>query len=132
MKSTHAQAAAAIRAELKTTFTGVKFKVRSSSASMTSSVDVYWTDGPSTEKVNNVIGKYQKGSFDGMTDCYNYDNVNKDLPQVRYTFSERTMSDAVAALLESELGIDINDSGNDYNNSRKIYSEFCQRDFYEV
>lgn len=67
-------AAKNIRTELKAAFPGVKFSVRSDSFSNGCSIDVRWTDGPITKRVDEIVGKYQYGSFDGMTDCYNYNN----------------------------------------------------------
>lgn len=66
--SGHALAAKNIKAELARAFPGVKFSVRSDSFSMGNSVDVSWTDGPTTAEVDAIIGKYEHSSFDGMTD----------------------------------------------------------------
>ena len=93
MKSTHARAAAEIRAKLKAN--GIKASVRSESYSGGSSVRVYLTD-PMPAVVNQVTEfaeRYQYGSFDGMQDLYEYTNVNKDLPQVKYVFVECHYSD---------------------------------------
>ena len=35
-------------------------------------------------KVRAITDKYTKGSFDGMTDSYDYSNRRDDLPQVKY------------------------------------------------
>jgi hypothetical protein len=73
-------AAKNIRIELKRAFPKVKFSVRSEYYSGGNSVDVDWTDGPTTKQVDAIINKYQEGSFDGMTDCYNYeDNLFSDV-----------------------------------------------------
>lgn len=88
--STHAAAAKAIRAELKINFPGIKFSVRSDY----NSIKAYWTDGPTTDSVQKFIDKYEYGSFDGMTDSYTADNVREDIPQVKFVFTQRTMSDA--------------------------------------
>lgn len=57
-----------IRVELKKSFPGVKFSVKSDY----SSVNIRWTDGPTEEKVNEIAGKYKAGSFNGMEDMYEY------------------------------------------------------------
>ena len=75
-------AAENIRRELKRQFPGVKFSIRYRSFSGGNSIDVGWTDGPATKRVNAILGKYESGSFDGMTDCYDYKKC-----------SERTWSD---------------------------------------
>jgi len=61
-----------IKTELKRAFPGVKFAVRRKSFSGGDDINVSWDDGPTTAQVNEIIGKYAIGSFDGMTDCYNY------------------------------------------------------------
>lgn len=72
--SGHVLAAKNIRTELKRAFPSIKFKVRSDSFSMGNSVRIDWTDGPTVSQVEQITDKYQYGSFDGMTDCYNYEN----------------------------------------------------------
>lgn len=73
-KTSAAQAAANLRAELKAAFPGVKFSVKSSSYSGGNSIALSWVDGPSNEAVEAIASNYQAGDFDGMTDCYNYNN----------------------------------------------------------
>lgn len=67
-----AVAAQNIKTELKRAFPGVKFAVRRKSFSGGDDINISWDDGPTTAQVNEIIGKYAIGSFDGMTDCYNY------------------------------------------------------------
>lgn len=57
-----------IRKELKTSFPGYKFSVRSRSYAGGSSIDVSWTDGPTTNAVDAIIGHYHGATFDGMID----------------------------------------------------------------
>ncbi len=63
-----ADVAGFIRADLKAAFAGIKFSVRSKTYSGGSSVSVHWTDGPTEDAVNAVIGRYKAQGFDGMTD----------------------------------------------------------------
>jgi len=65
-------AAKNIRAELREAFPGVKFSVRSDRFSGGDAIDVRWTDGPTSKSVEKIVNKYAEGSFDGMTDCYEY------------------------------------------------------------
>ena len=65
---TVADTAKHMRKALRAAFPGVKFSVRSRSYSGGSSIDVFWTDGPSGEAVEQVTGQYQGGRFDGMID----------------------------------------------------------------
>lgn len=67
-------AAKNIRTELKRAFPGVKFSITSKSYSGGNSVDIHWTDGPTSKEVEAITSKYQQGSFDGMTDSYDYDS----------------------------------------------------------
>ena len=90
--SSQAQAAKEIRKELKENFKNTKFSVTSEGYAGGDSVNVYWTDGPTTEMVDNIIGKYQYGHFNGMEDIYEYSN-KRDIPQSKFVFANRTMSD---------------------------------------
>lgn len=69
-----------IRKDLKAAFPGISFKVTTKSAS---TVNVFWTDGPSDTQVNKVIGKYSGAKYDFVLDLQVYtkdnwgcDNVN--------------------------------------------------------
>ena len=61
-----------IRRDLARHFPGIKFSVRSSRYSGGSSIDVGWTDGPTTKQVSPIAKRYQGASFDGMTDMKEY------------------------------------------------------------
>lgn len=63
-------AAENIRRELKAAWPGVTFSVTSKTFSMGNSVDVRWTDGPTSKQVKEIADKYQNGDFDGMVDLY--------------------------------------------------------------
>ncbi len=97
MRTTAAQAATFIRHELKIYFPVIKFTVRSHNYSGGHSVNVGWENGPTTERVDKIIKKYQGGTFDGMTDCYIADNRRKDIPQVDYVFSNREIAEEIFA-----------------------------------
>ena len=93
--STAAQTAKAIRKELKLAFPNIKFSVSSKNYSGGNSVDVCWVNGPTYDSVKKIVEKYQYGTVDGMTDGYNYDCVRKDIPQVKYTYSIREITEEV-------------------------------------
>lgn len=61
-------AAKLIRKELKANFKDPKFSVKTKLASMTSSVDIKWTDGPTETEVKAIVDKYQGASFDPQQD----------------------------------------------------------------
>jgi hypothetical protein len=65
-------AAKNIRTELKRAFPRVQFSVRSKRFAGGDSINVHWTDGPTSKAVEAIIDKYSDGDFDGMTDSYNY------------------------------------------------------------
>jgi len=81
-------AAENIRKELKRAFPLVKFGVTSDY----NSVDIRWTNGPTSSEVKAIAGKYEAGSFDGMTDSYDY-NADATFGDVfgdpKYVFCQR-------------------------------------------
>jgi len=87
-------AAKNMRAELKRAFPGVEFAVRTSKYSGGDSVRVSWTDGPTREQVDQIAKKYAGGSFDGMTDCYDYKSSpwTEVFGSTKYVFCEREYS----------------------------------------
>lgn len=112
MKTTAAQTAKAIRTELKGArpLNGIKFRVTSSTYAGGDSVRVSFQDHPDkVDLVNEIADKYQMGNFNGMEDIYEYD-TNPDLPQVKFTFVENTMTesmkDALAEYIQKHYGIE--------------------------
>lgn len=67
-----AETAALLRKALKAAHPGVKFRVRSNSYAGGASIDIGWTDGPTTPQVEATAKLYQGASFDGMTDSTTY------------------------------------------------------------
>lgn len=63
-----ADVAKLIRPALKKAFPAVKFSVRSRGYAGGSSIDVTWTDGPTTQQVDAVTKVYEGNRFDGMDD----------------------------------------------------------------
>jgi len=92
-KSSHALGAANIRRELKKTFPGVKFSVRSESYSGGDSINISWDYGPFAKDVEAITGKYQEGNFNGMEDIYEYNR--SPWPEVfggaKYVFESRNI-----------------------------------------
>lgn len=90
-----------LRRTLKESFHGVKFSVRSSRYSMGCSIDVYWTDGPSQDAVQEVCNLYQGATFDSMIDLKSHHDtvlVGDDGPELvhmaaDYVFAHRTVSE---------------------------------------
>lgn len=101
--SPHAAAAKAIRRDLKAAFPGHTFKVRASAFSNGDAVDIHWIDGPTTDEVEKIVGQYEHGHFDGMIDLYEYDNIRRDIPQVKYVMTERRASRAAFKAIIAQL-----------------------------
>jgi len=102
-QSNQAQAAQAIREELKANFKGIKFSVTSEGYSMGDHVNVSWQDGPTTDQVEAITGKYQAGHFNGMEDIYEYDKNPANVPQTKYLFCTRSMSEATKAVISENM-----------------------------
>jgi len=69
---TVAETAKLLRAALKEAFPGIRFSVRSDKYAGGASIDVYWTDGPTPDQVEQVTARYRGADFDGMTDSMSY------------------------------------------------------------
>ena len=100
MKSNAALTASAIKNELKEYFPKVRFSVRSHGCNC---VRVSWTDFATAASIEHIVGKYEMGHFDGMTDSYEYTNRRDDIPQVQYVFTEQHISPEYARLLLARI-----------------------------
>lgn len=78
-----------VKAELKKAFPAAKFSVKSDY----DSVRISWENGPSEQLVEEIAGKYEMGNFNGMTDSYDFTKCRDDIPQVKYVFLSRTISE---------------------------------------
>ena len=101
--STHAAAAKLIRKEIKAR--GLKARVTSQTYSGGNSVHIAFEDlKPSVfDSIESFCNQFQYGSFDGMTDSYNYDNRNDELPQVRFVTATNTPSDTMREMIYTFL-----------------------------
>lgn len=91
--STAANCAKAIRTELKKEFPFIKFSVKSDNFSMGNSVNISWTNGPTTKQIDEITRKYQYGHFDGMNDMYVNSNYVDNLPQAKFVQTCRNKSE---------------------------------------
>jgi len=73
-KNRYAVGSANLKTELNRAYPTVDFSVKSEGFSMGNAIRVRWTDGPTVEQVKKISDKYQQGSFDGMTDIYDYNH----------------------------------------------------------
>ena len=93
-------AAKNIRRELAAAFPGVRFAVRSDRFAGGDAIRISWVDGPTTAQVDPIVNRYEAGSFDGSTDCYNYraDHGWTDaFGDAKYIQTTRDYSDALIA-----------------------------------
>ena len=95
--------AASIRTELKKQFPNSKFSVTSETFAGGNSVDICWTNGPTTDQVKEFANKYQYGHFNGMEDIYENTNSREDIPQVKYVSESRNLSDEIIKEVATKL-----------------------------
>ncbi|MBB4861509.1 hypothetical protein HNP46_000320 [Pseudomonas nitritireducens] len=118
-----------LRIELRRAYPGIKFSVRSSSGSTT----IRWTDGPTGDEVNALVGRYEIGRFDGMQDLATTEETpfSKVFGGIKYLFTSRMHSDAlvergISAVFEEYAG-NLRDvarpCAEDYNQGRLHYQE---------
>lgn len=65
-----------------------------------------WSDGVTVAEVETISKKYQGGSFDGMTDCYNYstDAWNEAFGSAMYVQTSRNYSSDFVTETIAEIG----------------------------
>lgn len=97
-----AQTAKAIRGELKTAFPGMKFSVRSETFSGGDAVRIGWTNGPSYEAVDAITDRFTRGTFNGMTDSYEY-NRDRQGPTAMFVTCNRRISAELEAKVVADL-----------------------------
>ena len=119
-----------IKQRLTALYPRVKFSVTSDTFSMGDSVDIKWTDGPRREDVETITKRYQYGSFDGMTDSYNYTRIDSSLgcDGAKYVHCSRNISPERMVMLEVKLKelygeMDSNDHGY-YHRLAEVEKEF--------
>lgn len=97
-----------VRTELQRAFPTVKFSVKIEHRG-SSSININWTDGPTTTQVKEITGKYQEGNFNGIEDIYEYNRAV--WPEVfggaRYVFANRRESAAYLVKIAKEMGFDL-------------------------
>ncbi len=93
MLSSQAQVAKACRQYMKSI--NVKASCTSESFAGGTAVDVEYNDQSPTmhKQITTELSQYQVGSFDGMTDSYNYTNSRDDIPQTKYMHINNRFTD---------------------------------------
>jgi hypothetical protein len=100
-----------VRKALRADFPGVKFSVRSSTYAGGASIDVGWTDGPTSKQVDGTLKLYEGASFDGMIDLKSYHDsilMGENGPEVvhfgaDYVMGQRRVSDLRTSIYRVEL-----------------------------
>lgn len=130
--STAANAAKAIREELKANFKNVKFSVTSDNFAGGNSVNISWTDSVTVKQVEEFTSKYQYGHFNGMEDIYEYSNDRADIPQAKYVSESRSMSDeareTIKNIMIEKYSSEYWDNLEERDQDRKIYEYFTETD----
>jgi hypothetical protein len=125
-----ARCAKAIRIELKAKYPQIKFTIRSKNFAGGNSVDIDWIDGPARKDVEEIVGKYQYGHFDGMIDCYEMSNVRKDIPQAQFVMTQRNYSDAAKKIISDIIAKEWNTSNmSPYDIERLNWRLSCEHTF---
>jgi hypothetical protein len=131
--SAHRLAAENIRRELRRRFPGVKFSVTSESYAGGNSADVRWTDGPTAKEVEAVANRHAAGSFDGMTDLYEYDRDNvfgEVFGATKYVHCEREWTLAAVRKANGDESIPENwAAAHDYDRAVRIRRKWAETSF---
>jgi hypothetical protein len=90
-----------IRYVLVSEFWSTKFSVKTKRYSGGSSIDISWTDGPTTKAVDDKVSRFSGATFDGMTDSKGYQDFETFIEDgkvvhvhmgVDYVFARRDVS----------------------------------------
>ena len=97
--------ASKIKKRLTALYPKVKFSVRSDIFSGGDSVDIRWTDGPTSDAVHLITREYQHGSYDSMAEIYNYVDIDPSLEceGAKYVQAHRTISKQYEAMLAAKV-----------------------------
>jgi hypothetical protein len=99
---------------------GMKVRVSSQYFSMGNSVTVKVLTGSDEDlkKLKDYSIQYEYGTFNGMTDCYNADNLRDDIPQTKYLSINDERSSELIKILKG----DKYDDYDFYVNEEKVRS----------
>jgi hypothetical protein len=105
-RSRHAIGAANLTRMLRRQWPGIAFRVTSKSYSMGSSISVSWTDGPTTEQVDEIADRFEMTDFDAMEDLKTFrSSVWPDVfGGAHHVIPNRCHSNAAYDLVAAHLG----------------------------
>ena len=125
-----------IKIELQRAFPGQKFSVTSDSFSMGDSVNIHWTEGPTTKEVEEFTDKYQHSDFDGMQDMSigrKYGGVFRGLfGSSKYVSCNRTITDETVIAACEKLGLTYDKNWNYEHWDRVALNEAVNERSYYV
>ena len=141
--TTAALCAKQIRTELKATFPTTKFSVTSENFSMGDAVRIKWTDGATEEKINNIVRKYQYGSFNGMEDIYEHTNSRDDIYQAKFIGTHREYSEETRKrgeeIIKNKFIKDDSESWEEFSNkmgacgfNNLVWKEYLNKTNFEI
>ena len=116
-----------IRKHLKANFAGVKFSVRMNRYAGGSSIDIVWTDGPTSEQVEKVTGPFQGARFDGMIDlqyCASQWYCDEHGARVAETYGHGNGLDAIGDSRCCAKAEHVNMGGSYVHKRRELSAEF--------
>lgn len=121
---TCAETAKLVRKALKARFgKKQKFSVRSKTYSGGASIDVSWTDGPTTREVDKVAKLFAGATFDGMIDLKSHhtsllSNEDGSVEEVRFgsdfVFTHREISEAAREAIIDDLRAELGEEPKGY------------------
>ena len=115
------EAAKRLRKELKETFPNQPFSVRVDRYSMGESINVYWTDGVSSVKVDAVLRQYEGVDIDP----YSGETL---LGGNRYVHGQRRISDGIRQLEETQWARQHEQPYN-YNGYMTVWHKISSTDY---
>ena len=88
-----------IKKDLKQAYPSTKFSVSGDH----NLVKISWENGVNPCEVADLLAKYKYGKFNSSDDCYEITNSRKDIPQVKYVYYKREMSEDVLEMHFAKL-----------------------------
>ena len=118
--SEHALVAKKIKSELSGKFPGIAFSIKSKAFMSGDNVTVDWKDGPTTDAIESLVGKYRYGTFDASRNLYVHDNHNNAIPQAQYVMTSHHYSELLLRNAKAEIALKFH---VDMNNTQSVFAE---------
>lgn len=118
--SDHALVAKMIKSELSGKFPGIEFSIKSKAFMSGDNVTVDWKDGPTTDAIESLVGKYRYGNFDASKNLYLHNNRNNAIPQAQYVMTSHRYSESLLRNAKAEIALRFH---VDMNNAQNVFAE---------